>query len=70
MNIADTIDRAGQIAAESLGRNEWSGDDSVWDMITKDEFAFDVAEHVENTGTLPTASELAEWLVSEIRSLD
>lgn len=73
MKLTDRIDLtlhigdAGQIVDEQL--SDMLGDQGVWDLITRDEFAFEVTEHIEQTGEMPTKNELAETLIDEITVL-
>ena len=65
--LIEQIEAAGQITDEQL--SDLLGDQSVWDLITRDEFAFEVTEHIEQTGEMPTKNELAETLIDEITVL-
>ena len=65
--LIEQIEAAGQITDEQL--SDLLGDQGVWDLITRDEFAFEVTEHIEQTGEMPTKNELAETLIDEITVL-
>ena len=65
--LLEQVDAAAQLAEETLG--DKLGNDGVWDLITRDEFDFEIKEHIEHTGDIPNKNELADLLIHELTVL-